>query len=828
MRSPVAQPSGSVEVIVELSAPPAGRSLSQRDRARALRSIRLGQGRFEASLARALPSARVRWRYMHVLDGLALVVPADRVGELSAIDGVVGVYPSVRYRALPTRSGGARSVLPDLVRAFGDGGRGIKIGIIDDGIDPDHVYFDPSGFTAPNGFPKGDATFTTAKIIVARAFPPPGADWKYADRPFDPVSSFHGTHVAGIAAGDASTRVPGSLAAVISGVAPLAYLGNYKALTVPTASGLGLNGNSPELVAAIEAAVVDGMDVINLSIGEPEIDPERDAVAKALDNAAAAGVVPVVAAGNDFEELGRGSVASPGSSARAITVGAVSTEGAEPVIASFSASGPTPLGLLPKPDVSAPGVAVLSSVPGDEFVELSGTSMATPYVAGVAALLRAAHPDWTVEELKSALVLTGGPVWKDPNQRTEASSARQGGGLVDPEEAAAPEIFTRPQSIAFGLVALDGGTASVTRSVELLDAGTGGGTWGVTIIDRGPPRGVTLAGPAKVAVPGMLAVTLQVEGRAVEAEHTGFVVLRQDGVERRLPFWFRVTRPRLPLADARPIIRTGTYRDSTLGRPSTVERYRYPDAPPSTATFLRGPERVFLVTLSHPAANIGVAVIAAGRGVKVEPRIVMGADENRLAGATALPRVTNPYLSRFGQRVASSAAILPTAGSYSIVVDTVSPKSAGPFTIRVWIDDVTPPSVEIVSRVIRNGRAIARVSDKGSGVDPEGIAFRVDGGAERSGRLVGGKVVLPLRGVRPGNHRLTLVVSDRQEAKNTENVPQILPNTRVVETTVRIARSAVARRAAAEQAAKARARSAVARRAAAEQAAKAHQRAEGR
>ena len=59
------------------------------------------------------------------------------------------------------------------------------------------------------------------------------------------MSSFHGTHVAGIAAGDASTRVPGSLATVISGVAPLAYLGNYKALTVPTASGLGLERQLP-------------------------------------------------------------------------------------------------------------------------------------------------------------------------------------------------------------------------------------------------------------------------------------------------------------------------------------------------------------------------------------------------------------------------------------------------------------------------------------------------------------------------------------------------------------------------------------------------------
>ena len=289
--------------------------------------------------------------------------------------------------------------------------------------------------------------------------------------------------------------------------------------------------------------------------------------------------------------------------------------------------------------------------------------MATPYVAGVAALLRGAHPDWTVEELKSALVLTGRPVWKDSGQRTQTSSARQGGGAVDPDAATAPEIFTAPQSIGFGLVALDGGAVSVTRSVELLDAGTGSETWGVEILDQGAPRGATLIVPAKVNVPGTLAVTVHVQERAPEAEHTGYVILRRGGVERRVPFWFRVTRPRLPLVPARPIIGTGTYRDSTLGRASTVERYRYPDAPRSTARFLRGPERVFVVTLPHPAANVGAAVIASARGVRVEPRIVVGDDENRLAGATALPRVTNPYLSRFGQHVASSAALLPTAGS---------------------------------------------------------------------------------------------------------------------------------------------------------------------
>ncbi len=219
-------------------------------------------------------------------------------------------------------------------------------------------------------------------MIVARSFPPPRATWKYAGRPFDPDESGHATHVAGIAAGNANTLANGLR---ISGVAPRAYIGNYKALTIPTESGLGLNGNAPEIVAAIEAAVADGMDVINLSLGEPEIEPSRDLVALALDAAASAGVVPVVAAGNDYDDFGRGSLGSPGSSAAAITVGAT-TSGASPSIASFSSAGPTPVSLRLKPDVVAPGTSILSSSPGGWQLS-SGTSMAAPHVSGVAALI---------------------------------------------------------------------------------------------------------------------------------------------------------------------------------------------------------------------------------------------------------------------------------------------------------------------------------------------------------------------------------------------------------------------------------------------------------
>ena len=339
---PLEPASDRVHVIVELGGAPmrtVQRTLATQAQRR---SIAVAQRDLAASIEAAVPDARVRWRYRVVLNALAVTVPRESIATLSSLPGVRSVTPATAYGATldssPALIGAASLWRPGLSNL----GEGIKIGIIDDGIDARSPLFDPTGFSMPEGFPLGDTRFTTSKVIVARVFFSEPAVLPAARLPFDRKRSQHATHVAGIAAGVAGVvprKLDGRPRLPLSDVAPRAFLGNYRALTYPTESGVGLNGNSPEILAAIEAAVEDGMDVINLSLGQPEVAPERDLVAKALDNASAAGVIVTVAAGNDFVAQGAGSISSPGTSHAAITVGATNASRAYGVRASLL-SGP--------------------------------------------------------------------------------------------------------------------------------------------------------------------------------------------------------------------------------------------------------------------------------------------------------------------------------------------------------------------------------------------------------------------------------------------------------------------------------------------------------
>ncbi len=107
------------------------------------------------------------------------------------------VYPNVTYRALRSSSPAFIGAPALWGQTLSSAGNGVKIGIIDDGLDKTHPYFSARGYRMPPGFPKGQKSLTSAKVIVARAFAPRTPKWKYAKRAFDPLNSDHATHVAG-------------------------------------------------------------------------------------------------------------------------------------------------------------------------------------------------------------------------------------------------------------------------------------------------------------------------------------------------------------------------------------------------------------------------------------------------------------------------------------------------------------------------------------------------------------------------------------------------------------------------------------------------------
>jgi subtilisin family serine protease len=749
-----------------------------------LRTLDAAQARYATRLATAVPDARVNWHYDVALDGVSVVVPASQVSRLSAIPGAT-VWPTVTYHSLSapspaTAQAGSDNRPPQLLGAtdvwgpsLTNAGQGLKIGIIDDGIDQKHPYFHSAGFSYPPGFPKGNTNYTTPKVIVARAFPSPSTHWKNADKPFDPLWSDHATHVAGIAAGDNDTPTDFPGEENISGIAPKAYLGNYKVLTVPT-SDFGLDGNSPEIAKAIDQAVADGMNVVNLSIGEPEVAPKRDIVVKALDNAAAAGVVPVVAAGNDYQVAGLGSVGSPANAPAAITV-AASTGGSwdvkPDVIASFSSAGPSPVSLRPKPDVTAPGVSVLSSVPPGGFEEWDGTSMATPEVSGAAALLLQSHPSWTVQEVKSALVSTAVPAKTGAH---EASTLREGGGRVDIPVANTPLLFTNPTALGWGLVRR--GSAALL-SLKTADAGGGADPWTVSVAPQSLPAGAKVHALTPTLVAGQSdSIALVVSKHAVPGDGTGFVVLTRGSDVRRVPFWFHVEVPMLHLDPHRTLTRPGVYSGDTKGKPSHVSTYLYPQnvLAPGVPRRLGGPEQVFRFRLRKPVANFGVAVLG---GANVSPRLVRNGDENRLDGYTGIPATLNPY-GNFGSAAPVVGAVLPAPGVYDFVFDSTAHARPGAFRFRFWINDTTPPAIALLTRTVARGKPIRlTVHDGGAGVDPDSISVRL-GKRQVQFSYKHGTLSIPTGGATGGRQLLVVTASDYQELKNMEDVGPVLPNTR--------------------------------------------------
>ncbi|WP_217185439.1 S8 family peptidase [Streptomyces sp. AC495_CC817] len=445
-------------------------------------------------------------RTLKTLNADAVLTPRDDAAELwkavtdadgTTAAGVANLWlDGVRKVALDTSV--ARIGAPKAWKAGFDG-KGVTIAVLDTGVDATHPDLKGQVAAAKN--------FSTS----------PDTTDKYG----------HGTHVASIAAGTGA-RSKGRY----KGVAPGAELLNGKVL-----SDEGF-GDDSGIIAGMEWAAGQGADVVNLSLGggdTPEVDPMEAMINKL---SAEKGILFAVAAGNEGD--GERSVGSPGSAAAALTVGAVDDKDR---IAPFSSRGPGMDGQI-KPDVTAPGVAITAAAaPGsvideevgqkpDGYLTISGTSMATPHVAGAAALLKQQHPDWTYAELKAVLVASakGGPY----------TPFAQGSGRIRVDRAIKQTVVADPVSVDLGVQEWPhADDKPVTRKLTYRNLGTEAVTLGLSVTGTAPngksaPAGFFRLGAKKVTVPagGRASVKVTADtrlGGTLDGAYTAYVVAEGGG-----------------------------------------------------------------------------------------------------------------------------------------------------------------------------------------------------------------------------------------------------------------------------------------------------------
>ncbi len=294
--------------------------------------------------------ARITSEYDISLNAVAVQLNGTSLTTIAAAPMVQSVEYNALYHPNLSQSHFIINADPAWVAAGGRAaaGAGIKIGDIDTGIDNTHPFFDPTGFSYPTGFPKCDAAdsdshtpnqdcrYVSPKVIVAKVF-----FNKNNQQNFDAQAiQDHGTHTAGIAAGifnpSLNAVVDGVLINGMSGIAPGAWLGNYNVFP-----GDVTNARSEDILNAVDAAVADGMDVLNLSLGG-SFHGNNDLLAIGLDNAVDAGVVVAVAAGNSGP--GPNTVESPGRARKVITVAASTNQHFVGEPFTYPASGGTTIG----------------------------------------------------------------------------------------------------------------------------------------------------------------------------------------------------------------------------------------------------------------------------------------------------------------------------------------------------------------------------------------------------------------------------------------------------------------------------------------------------
>lgn len=450
-------PHDPVRIVVELAHQPLIPYLQQartEHLAPAKSAARIGAAEVSSRLAKAIDSQRQvleqaqaqllgdmrregwikaeHWRFTGLLDAVSITTRYEHLSAIAKDPRVAAVHMDAKVQALLDTSVGVVGAPTVWSMLDGNGnavtGQGITIAIIDTGIDYRHP--DLGGCFGPD-----------CKVVGGFDFV------NHDDDPMD--DNGHGTYVAGIAAANGTLR----------GVAPDARLLAYKALDANGA------GSSSDIIAALERAVdpdgdpltEDAADVINLSLGS--FDDSNSPMSIAANRAMDAGSVVVAGAGNNGS--GYGTLLSPGNAESVVTVGAVDNAGE---IASFSSRGPVKEKDYVKPEIVAPGVGIRSTAPDGNYATFSGTSLATPHVAGGAALLMQLHPTLSPQEVKALLVNNARDVGEDV--------FTQGGGMLDLAAAATAQVVAVPALPSFGQTELDQALWQAQRPLTIRNIST--------------------------------------------------------------------------------------------------------------------------------------------------------------------------------------------------------------------------------------------------------------------------------------------------------------------------------------------------------------------
>ncbi|MCX5155748.1 S8 family serine peptidase [Streptomyces sp. NBC_00291] len=445
--------------------------------------------------------------------------------------GLKKLWLDGKVRANLERS--TRQVNAPAAWAAGYDGKGTKVAVLDTGTDLDHPDL------------KG-------RVAESRNFTDSDTD---ADR------QGHGTHTISTVGGSGAAS-----GGAKKGVAPGAELLSGKVLND---QGYGLDS---WIIAGMQWAVDSKADVVSMSLGDPSQTACDDPMSAAAEQLArTSGTLFVIAAGNAGP--GNNTVSSPGCAPSVLTVGAVDRDD---TTASFSSRGPAGLPHTLKPEIAAPGVGISAAAMGGRGVyayqSMSGTSMATPHVAGAAAIVRQRHPDWTPRQVKAALVGSA-------NTKVPGDVRQTGGGRLDVKAAidttvtSAPAVqggtYNWPQDrgdrTSVDVPYTNTGTKAVTLSLAVEKVtGNDGSTVRsrVAHLDR---RTVTVPAGATVKVPLALEPDARLE-RSQYGDVTGRVVATANGVRVSTPFSLYV-QPRTVTLRVKLIDRAG----KPAGGPSSLD-----------------------------------------------------------------------------------------------------------------------------------------------------------------------------------------------------------------------------------------------------------------